>query len=86
LRRERLGHRNAVCWGARLTDRDNFARLRAAILDDPALQRQLRVITDWETFAAQAIAAAKERGIELTEDEITEERRNQQLDWLARFA
>jgi hypothetical protein len=46
----------------------------------------LRVIPDWETFAAQAIAAAQERGIELTRDEIDKERQSQQLDWLARFA
>jgi len=65
---------------------DAFARFRTAVLADAALERRLRAIGDWDTFAAEAVRAAGERGIGLTTDELEVERRHAQLGWLARWA
>ena len=65
---------------------DSFARFRAAVLDDESLQERLRVIADWQTFVADAVAAAAELGIRLTPDELDDARRQAQLAWLTRAA
>ena len=65
---------------------DSFARFRAAVLDDESLQERLRVIADWQTFVAEAVAAAAELGIRLTPDELDDARRQAQLAWLTRAA
>jgi hypothetical protein len=64
---------------------DAFARFRAAVLEDPALQERLRAIDDWEPFTAEAVAAASERGIELTADDVDTERSQALLGWLTRW-
>jgi Nif11 domain len=61
-----------------------FAEFRAAVLDDPSLQERLRGIADWQTFVAEAIAAAAERGVELTPELLEDERRREHLAWLTR--
>lgn len=65
---------------------NSFARFCAAVLDDESLQERLRVIVDWQTFAAEAVAAAAELGIQLTPDELDDARRQAQLAWLTRAA
>ena len=67
-------------------DTDRFACFRTAVLDEPELEQRLRALDDWDTFTAEAIAAANERAIELTTDELDAARRQAQLGWLARWA
>jgi hypothetical protein len=64
----------------------SFERFRAAVLDDPALERRLRAIDQWEPFTAEAVSAAGERDIELTAADIEAERRQALLGWLTRWA
>lgn len=58
-----------------------FDRFRAAVLDDPSLEQRLREADDWEAFAAASLAAAAERGIELTLAELEDARRRADLAW-----
>jgi hypothetical protein len=67
-------------------DSDRFARFRAAVLAEPELEHRLRAVDDWDAFTAAAVAAATERGIELTREELEAVRRQEQLRWLARWA
>lgn len=67
-------------------DPDRFARFRTAVLGDPELERRLQAVDDWDTFTVEAIAAATQRGIELTTTELETARREEQLRWLARWA
>jgi hypothetical protein len=67
-------------------DATRFARFRSAVLDDPALQQRLQTIPEWEPFTAEAIAAARERNIDLTPDDIDVERAQALLGWLTRWA
>jgi hypothetical protein len=64
---------------------DPFARFRAVVFDDPALQTQLREIVDWDAFVAEAIGAAAARGIELTRGDLDAERRQALLAWRDRW-
>jgi hypothetical protein len=64
---------------------DAFARFHAVVLDEPELERRLRVLDDWDAFTSEAIAEARARGIELTTDELEAERRQAQLGWLTRW-
>jgi hypothetical protein len=64
---------------------DSFARFRVAVLDDESLQERLRVILDWQTFAAAATAAAAELGIQLTPDELDDARGQAQRAWRDRW-
>ena len=66
-------------------DADPFERFRAVVFNDTALQRQLREIVDWDAFVAEVIAAAAVRGIELTREDLDEERRQAQLAWRDRW-
>ena len=63
-----------------------FAQFRTVVLDDPSLQLRLREIADWPAFVAEAIAVATACGIELTPEELDDERRRAQLAWLTRAA
>lgn len=65
---------------------DTFARLRAAVLGAPELERRLRAVDDWDAFTTAAIEVAADQGIELTRDELETVRRQEQLRWLARWA
>ena len=64
---------------------DSFTRFRAAVLDDESLQERLRVIADWETFAAEAVAGAAELGIRLTPDELDDARKHAERAWRDRW-
>jgi hypothetical protein len=46
----------------------------------------LRQIIDWSAFTEAVLEVARLHGIELTPEEIAEERRRQHLGWLARQA
>lgn len=65
---------------------DSFARFRTVVLREPELEQQLRRVDDWDAFTAAAVAAAAQRGIELTTVELETARRQEQLRWLARWA
>jgi hypothetical protein len=67
-------------------DAARFARFRAVVLDDSALQQRLKTIADWDSFTTAAIAAALERDIDLNADDINVERQQALLGWLARWA
>jgi hypothetical protein len=64
---------------------DAFTRFRAAVLDNESLQERLRVISDWQAFSAEAIAAAAELGIRLTPDELDDARLRAQRAWRDRW-
>jgi hypothetical protein len=64
---------------------DSFARFRAAVLDDESLQERLRVIADWQTFVAEAVAAAAELGIRVTPDELDDARQHALRSWRDRW-
>ncbi len=65
---------------------DAFARFHAVVLDEPELERRLRVLGDWDAFVSEAIAEAGSRGIALGTDALEDERRRAQLGWLTRWA
>jgi hypothetical protein len=65
---------------------EHFARFRDAVFGEPELEQRLRAVDDWDAFAAEAVRAARERGIALAVDELDAERRQAQLGWLARWA
>jgi hypothetical protein len=67
-------------------DASRFERFRAAVLEDPALAQQLQAIDDWDRFTVRAVEAARERGLELSADDIDTERGRAQLGWLTRWA
>jgi hypothetical protein len=67
-------------------DASRFARFRTVVLDDPVLQQRLKTITEWEPFTAEAIAAADERNVDLTADDLDAARRHELLGWLTRWA
>lgn len=56
------------------------------MLGDSALGQRLQTLTDWEPFTAEVVAAARERDIELTADDIDAARRHELLGWLTRWA
>jgi hypothetical protein len=64
---------------------DSFARFHTAVLDDESLQERLRVIPDWQTFVAEAVAAAAELGIRLTSDEFDDARQHALRSWRDRW-
>jgi hypothetical protein len=64
---------------------DSFARFHAAVLDDESLQERLRVIADWQTFVAEAVAAAAELGIRLTSDGLDDARQHALRSWRDRW-
>ena len=66
-------------------DSDPFARFRAVVFDDPALERRLREIAGWDAFVTDAIAAAAAHGIELTRQGLDDERRQAQRVWRDRW-
>jgi hypothetical protein len=67
-------------------DASRFARFRTIVLGDSALGQRLQTLTDWEPFTAEVVAAARERDIELTADDIDAARRHELLGWLTRWA
>jgi hypothetical protein len=67
-------------------DASRFDRFRAAVLEDPLLARQLKAIDDWDQFTVHAVEAARERGLELSTEDIDAERGRAQLGWLTRWA
>jgi hypothetical protein len=66
-------------------DTDRFARFRAVVLDDPALQQRLREVVGWDAFVTDVIDAAAARGIELTREGLDDERRQAQRVWRDRW-
>jgi hypothetical protein len=64
---------------------DSFARFRTAVFGEPELEQRLQAADDWDAFTVAAVAAAAQRGIELTTDELEVVRRQEQLRWLARW-
>jgi hypothetical protein len=66
-------------------DSDPFARFRAVVFDDPALERQLREIVGWDAFVTDVTTAAAALGIELTREDLDAERREAQRMWRDRW-
>jgi hypothetical protein len=62
-----------------------FARFRQIVLADPALERRLQAVTDWPSFVEEAIGAAAERGVALTEADVLAARDQAKRSWLERW-
>jgi hypothetical protein len=69
----------------RVESTEPFERFRRAVFAEPGLQLRLRSIPDWPGFVAATVAAAAERGIELTADEVLAARRASRRSWLERW-
>jgi hypothetical protein len=55
---------------ASVTSADRFEHVRQAVLADPELQTELQAIEDWAGFLSATLAAAAERGLPLTADDV----------------
>jgi hypothetical protein len=64
---------------------DNFARFRRMVLDDPVLERRLQSIPQWTSFVEEAVRAAGEHGVALTEAELVAARDEARRSWLERW-
>ena len=64
---------------------ERFARFREIVLDDPALERRLQSISDWQSFVDRAVSAAAERDVELTEEDLVAARDQARRSWLERW-
>ena len=64
---------------------DRFARFRQIVLADSALERRLQSIPEWPSFVAEAITAAAERGVALTEADVLAARDQARRSWLERW-
>jgi hypothetical protein len=54
---------------------EQFESFRRIVLFDPALERRLRSIPDWPSFVAEAVDAAAEQDLALTEADLSGVRR-----------
>jgi hypothetical protein len=64
---------------------DRFARFREMVLADPALEQRLQSIPDWPSFVSEAIAAAGEHDVALTEADLLAARDQARRSWLERW-
>ena len=64
---------------------EQFARFREIVFADPALERRLQSVPDWPSFVGEAVAAAAERGVALTEDDLLAARDQARRSWLERW-
>ncbi|MEA2174311.1 MAG: hypothetical protein QOD00_1903 [Blastocatellia bacterium] len=64
---------------------ENFEQFRQAVLRDPALQRQLRAISDREQFIALTQQLGAERGFSFTTEDVAEALRANQRAWIERW-
>jgi hypothetical protein len=64
---------------------EEFARFRRIVLADPALERRLQSISDWPSFVEEAVGAAAERGLALTEADVRAARDEARRSWLQRW-
>jgi hypothetical protein len=64
---------------------EQFARFRELVLADPALERRLQAIPDWQSFVEDAVRAAAERDVRLTESDVVAARDQAKRSWLERW-
>jgi hypothetical protein len=64
---------------------DAFALFRTSVRDDRDLQETLQEQRDWETFVPVALAAARERGVPLTEEDLQRARDAARREWFERW-
>jgi glutaredoxin-related protein len=64
---------------------EGFERFRQLVLADPELQARLRAIREWPAFAAAAVEAAAEHGIDVTEEAVQAARVQARRSWLERW-
>jgi len=62
-----------------------FARFRRIVLADPVLERRLQSIADWPSFVEEAVGAAAEHGLALTEADVLAAREEATRSWLERW-
>jgi hypothetical protein len=64
---------------------EQFARFRRIVFADPALEQRLRSIRDWPCFVEEAVGAAAEHGLVLTEADMLAAREQAKRSWLERW-
>ena len=64
---------------------EQFARFCEIVLAEPALERQLQAIPDWPSFVEEAVGAAAERGVALSEADLIAARDRARRSWLERW-
>ena len=64
---------------------EQFARFRAVVLSDPALERRLQAAPDWPSFVEDAIRAGSEHGVALREADLVAARNEAARAWLERW-
>lgn len=62
-----------------------FERFREAVLVDAALQRQLRLTTDRESFIELLVALGNERGYRFTGPDVEDALRDARRTWIERW-
>jgi hypothetical protein len=62
-----------------------FARFGRIVLADPVLERRLQSIADWPSFVEEAVGAAAEHGLALTEADVLAAREEATRSWLERW-
>lgn len=60
-------------------------QLRQCVVDDPALEERLRVISGHDDFVQAVLELAREHGLDLDADELVTEMNNAQQAWLLRW-
>lgn len=64
---------------------EQFARFRRLVLSDPSLEHRLRTIPDWPSFVREALSAAEEHGLALTEEDVHAARAEALRSWRERW-
>jgi hypothetical protein len=64
---------------------EQFECFRRIVLADPALERRLRSIPDWPSFVDEAVDAAAEHDLALTEADLSAAREQAKRSWLERW-
>lgn len=64
---------------------EQFARFRGLVLSDPSLEQRLRTIPDWPSFTREAVRAAEEHGLALTEQDVRAARAEALRSWRERW-
>jgi hypothetical protein len=64
---------------------EQFVHFRRIVLADRTLEHRLRSISDWPSFVEEAVGAAAEHGLVLTEADLLAARLEAKRSWLDRW-
>ena len=83
--RPRLRERRNARDHPRVGSLEQFVHFRRIVLADRTLEHRLRSISDWPSFVEEALGAAAEHGVALTEADLLAARLKAKRSWLDRW-